>query len=253
MGKPNYYAIIPANVRYAEDLSEFQKLLYGEITALTDKNWYCFASNDYFANLYKKSKHWISKSINEMSKKWYIDIKIEWFSSRKIYLWNIKKTTAKAVSQPVAENYKTPEEKYKPPLHKNTTPPSRKVQHINTSISIQDYQDNNNSNELLQKSEEFWNSDINILLKFLYQSVWIDSFKETQKLERQYGKHIVNWVKKNGKQEFLRRLEWILSDDFKSRNCNSIRYLYNEIKSYIHSPVVSTKQKDATSITQVNI
>ena len=33
--KPNYYAIIPANVRYDEKLSPNEKLFYGEITALT--------------------------------------------------------------------------------------------------------------------------------------------------------------------------------------------------------------------------
>ena len=50
---PNYYAIIPSNVRYS-DLKPNAKLLYGEITALSNKHGFCFASNKYFANLYKK-------------------------------------------------------------------------------------------------------------------------------------------------------------------------------------------------------
>ena len=47
----SYYAIIPANVRYDPDLTPNAKLLYGEITALTNDKGYCWASNNYFANL----------------------------------------------------------------------------------------------------------------------------------------------------------------------------------------------------------
>ena len=34
--KPSYYAIIPANVRYDKRLTDKAKLLYGEITCLTN-------------------------------------------------------------------------------------------------------------------------------------------------------------------------------------------------------------------------
>ena len=33
----NYYAIIPATVRYDKDLKPAEKLLYGEVTALANK------------------------------------------------------------------------------------------------------------------------------------------------------------------------------------------------------------------------
>ena len=49
---PNFYAIIPANVRYDNNLTPIEKLLYVEITALTNDKGYCWAGNEYFAKLF---------------------------------------------------------------------------------------------------------------------------------------------------------------------------------------------------------
>lgn len=62
----NYYAIIPAYIRYNKELKFAERLLYGEITALSNKQGYCFASNRYFANLYGVSISTISRWISHL-------------------------------------------------------------------------------------------------------------------------------------------------------------------------------------------
>lgn len=70
--KPNYYAIIPAVVRYSNELKANEKLLYGEITALANKTGECWASNQYFAKLYNVTPQAVSKWISNLRKKGFI-------------------------------------------------------------------------------------------------------------------------------------------------------------------------------------
>lgn len=84
--KPSYYAIIPANVRYDKELSANAKLLYGEITSLCNEKGYCWATNQYFANLYEVSDRTIQNLIKQLSDKKYIQIKIINNSKRLIYI-----------------------------------------------------------------------------------------------------------------------------------------------------------------------
>lgn len=70
--KVGYYAIIPAHIRYDNELPANAKLLYGEITALCNKEGYCWATNDYFAKLYDCSKSTISRLISNLKKRGYI-------------------------------------------------------------------------------------------------------------------------------------------------------------------------------------
>ena len=49
--QPSYYSIITANVRYDNRLTDSEKLLFAEITSLSNKYGYCTASNNYFAKL----------------------------------------------------------------------------------------------------------------------------------------------------------------------------------------------------------
>lgn len=87
--KPNYYAIIPANVRYDVSLSPNAKLLYGEITSLANSKGYCWATNKYFMDLYDLSDRSIQRMLKQLSDKKYIRIEItENNTYRKIFLTN---------------------------------------------------------------------------------------------------------------------------------------------------------------------
>lgn len=65
--KLNYFAIIPGHVRYCKNLTMGAKLLYGEITALTNKEGFCWATNEYFQKLYDVDKTTIIRWINQLT------------------------------------------------------------------------------------------------------------------------------------------------------------------------------------------
>ena len=92
--KKNYYAIIPAEVRYDKRLKPLARLLYGEITALTNDKGYCWATNNYFANLYSISSATVSRYISQLKEYGYITIdykiKNNNIDKRKIYLNTIQ-------------------------------------------------------------------------------------------------------------------------------------------------------------------
>lgn len=73
----NYYAVIPATVRYDKALKPAEKLLYGEVTALANKSGYCFAQNKYFAKLYDVTNGTVSKWLAHLQQLGYIVIELK--------------------------------------------------------------------------------------------------------------------------------------------------------------------------------
>ena len=70
--KPNYYAIIPAEVRYSKALTPNAKLLYAEITALCNMNGKCTASTEYFCRLYEVSRGAVQNWLKMLDDNGYI-------------------------------------------------------------------------------------------------------------------------------------------------------------------------------------
>ncbi|MGM0007940.1 hypothetical protein IGL46_002044 [Enterococcus sp. DIV1347a] len=79
-----FYAIIPAIVRYDNQLNGNAKLLYGELTALANERGYCWATNQYFASLYNVSKRTIISWMKQLEKRKYIKIQVFYKPDSKI-------------------------------------------------------------------------------------------------------------------------------------------------------------------------
>ena len=68
-----------AGVSTKEHLYELkgnEKLLYGEITALSNREGYCTATNTYFSKLYGKHKDTIQEWISKLKRKGYIETQL---------------------------------------------------------------------------------------------------------------------------------------------------------------------------------
>lgn len=125
----SYYAVIPADVRYDNSLPANAKLLYGEITALTNDKGYCWATNEYFANLYGVSNRTIINWINSLVDKEYLVKDI-------IYKDDSKQIIDRYLRLPPSEkNFTTPRKNLHDPSEKNFTTPSEKNFTYNNTIS----------------------------------------------------------------------------------------------------------------------
>ena len=109
--KPNYYAVIPAVVRYDKRLKDKAKLLYGEISALTNKCGICSASNKYFAELYEVDISTISRLIKNLCDYGYIKTTLVYKENSKEIEKRYMQICIEGIGKKVKENKE--EEEYK--------------------------------------------------------------------------------------------------------------------------------------------
>lgn len=143
--KPNYYAIIPANVRYDNSLRANEKLLYGEITALTFKTGECWASNSYFGKLYSTSPQAISKWVQNLKDRGYIDVSYE---------YNGKEISKRIIR--VSTYIDTYQQKFKGGINKSLRGYQQKFKENNTSINITSINNKKKeTNDLLNEMNDY--------------------------------------------------------------------------------------------------
>lgn len=83
----NYFAVLPANIRYDKSLRPMAKLLYAEITALCSEKGYCLAPPNYFTEFLEETADKVAEYIKQLQVKGYIYI--DYVSGdRRIYISN---------------------------------------------------------------------------------------------------------------------------------------------------------------------
>ena len=153
MDNPNYYAILTADVRYDENLKPNEKLLYAEITALSQKNGYCYASNGYFADLYKVEKMTVSRWIRNLEKHGYIQTIVERDSNKRVIkraINLIKKADYPLDKKIYPLDFKVDTlytKKSIPSRQKSLYPLDKKVKGNNTSINTTSKNNTSNNNK----------------------------------------------------------------------------------------------------------
>ena len=214
--KVNYYAIIPANVRYDTNICANAKLLYGEITSLCDKKGICWATNDYFAKLYGVTKKSISVWLSQLINAGYVKSKI-------IYKGNTKEVENRLLS--IEEKVNTYGRKSDDPIEENFFyPMEEKVKENNTSST-------NIINEYIkeiykEKFEKFWKMYPRKVNKFKTEE-WFKKNNPNNHLfeiilnQLEKYKASDEWTKDNGKYipyptTWLNQKRW--EDDIEQKN-----------------------------------
>lgn len=144
--QPSYYANIPAVVRYDNELSANEKLLYGEISALSNKEGYCWSENRYFADLYNVHKNTVSGWVSSLEKRGHIRVKLIYANNSK----QVKQRRLYLASAPIQDkSYSPHNKKLNSPIHEKTEEELSTTRTNTTST-------NTTSAELTDRFEKLW-------------------------------------------------------------------------------------------------
>lgn len=207
---PSFYAIIPAHVRYS-DIESNAKLLYGEITALCGQEGYCWASNEYFAGLYKVDVRTVRRWLQSLKEHRFIVVEngnnLEKDNHRKIWIGSdIKKM--------FTEGQKCPGGRTKmsaTPIYNNTTSNNPPIA-PKGDMPIPPKKRIRKKEELLQRNSRVWTtqSQHDFLLKKANNdeslvTSWYERL-EKWKIDKQFEggndyKHLSDWVQGAVEQE----------------------------------------------------
>ncbi|HCV3847044.1 TPA: helix-turn-helix domain-containing protein [Staphylococcus aureus] len=230
--QPSYYSIITANVRYDNRLTDSEKLLFAEITSLSNKYGYCTASNGYFATLYSVVKETISRRISNLNKFGYLKIEIikdgNEVKQRKMY--------------PLTQSSIPIDAKINTPIDNSVnTPIDANVKENNTSINITRLNNtsiNNNSatDVTHEQFEEWWKlydkkKDKKISFTKFKSCLKKHSFEQIMQGTREYLKTITDKQYQKYPKTFLTNESYMndYSEEIKETGINQLeRMKYDE-------------------------
>lgn len=102
MEKPNFYSILVPGIRYNRKLTWFDKVLYSEISALTNVKGFCYARNVYFEKVFDVSTSTVTRSIKRLEDNDFIKTELEIDKKTKSILYR------KIFLTPMVKNDHTP-------------------------------------------------------------------------------------------------------------------------------------------------
>ncbi|MDM8262652.1 conserved phage C-terminal domain-containing protein [Ligilactobacillus salivarius] len=143
--KPSYYSILTADVRYDEKLNASEKLLFSEITALSNKHGYCTAGNGYFSKLYNVSDRSVTRWIRHLKELGYLKyVPIYKKDSKEVAERRLYPLTNS--KEPLDKNVYGGRQKCPRPLDKNVEDNITSINNINTNNDIKENSNKSNSN-----------------------------------------------------------------------------------------------------------
>ena len=136
--RPSYFSILTADVRYSKNLTAEEKILFSEITALSNKSGWCFATNIYFAKLYNTTERTISRRINSLKEFGFIEVINDRSTGFKRHIKPVLNPSDRVIN-----GDEIPRQDCPPPVDKSVYPPrqvclpplDKSVHHNNTSIN----------------------------------------------------------------------------------------------------------------------
>ena len=174
--KPSYYSILTANVRYDNRLKANEKLLFSEITALSNKYGYCTAGNEYFSKLYNVSERSITRWIGNLKEFGYLKyVPIHQKDSKKVIERRLYPLTNS--KEPLDKNVYGGRQKCPKPLDKNVEDNITSINTINNNITT------TTDTTEIKIIYEFWESNIGNLSPYLYEEIQAiyEDWKEVSK------------------------------------------------------------------------
>lgn len=85
----SYFIVVPSPVRLCRETPEGAKLLFGDIAGLADKHGFCYASDDYLADVAGKTSRQVNTYLKRLEKNGHITIEGR-YPARKIYVGEMK-------------------------------------------------------------------------------------------------------------------------------------------------------------------
>jgi hypothetical protein len=222
----NYYSIIPAKLLLDTTITPNAIRIYGVITALTNKEGYCWATNNYFSKLLKLSVRQVSSLINILIKKEYLTVKMirntnsNSIKERQIYIGYGKK-----IPEGIEENFN-------PPIEENCQ---------ENNIIYDKYKKNNNNNITNIKKEKKEGIELLIYIKDnpeeynKINNFYMDLIYKQYKIDNDI-KDISNTTlaKIKPKKDLSLILNYYIQNSGRNNKGNIIKNIKNTLYNWVH-------------------